>query len=85
MLILDLLLDIIIGVYTSLGIGTKEYKINLKVEKISKAHPCLMNYYKKFQKEFEGETHLSRDLLALNLKKEVEVEQFLKVVKEKFD
>lgn len=85
MLILDLLIDIIIGVYTSLGIGTKEYKINLKVEKISKTHPCLMDYYKKFQKEFEGETHLSRDLLALNLKKEFEVEQFLKVVKEEFD
>ena len=45
MMLLDLLFDIVFNIYTSLGFGTKEYKIESKMEKIKCDHPQAYEIY----------------------------------------
>ncbi|MCM3650998.1 hypothetical protein [Metabacillus litoralis] len=67
-LLFDFMLDFLIGLYVSLGFGTDEYKINVKIEKLAKDYPEVLDYYQKYQPFFEKDKELSEALLRLNLK-----------------
>lgn len=51
--LLDLLIDIGIGIYTSLGFGSKEYKINTKMDKLKEMDPDLYVVYQSNKARFE--------------------------------
>ncbi|WP_214691625.1 MULTISPECIES: hypothetical protein [unclassified Exiguobacterium] len=68
MIIFDLLIDIIVSAYTCLGYGTPQRKINVKVEKISKNHPDLLDIYNSHQLFFEEDKSLSKMVLEGNIK-----------------
>lgn len=63
-----LLFDFIIDLYVSLGLGTNEYKINIKIKKLAKDYPEVLEYYQKYQTFFEKDKELSEAILHLNLK-----------------
>ncbi|WP_170140717.1 hypothetical protein [Oceanobacillus arenosus] len=44
-LLLDFIIDFLIGLYVSLGLGTNEYKIIVKIEKLAKDYPEVLDYY----------------------------------------
>lgn len=68
MFILDIIIDLIINIYFSLGFGTPERKINIKVEKVSKYHPEIMDLYLNNTLVFEKDPALSQTILNSNIK-----------------
>lgn len=70
--------------YTSLGFGTKEYKIQTKIEKLSKEYPDILQYYQQNQRIFETDDNLAQLVLSLNLKSEVEKKKFVSLVNQRF-
>lgn len=67
-LLFDFIIDLLINFYVSLGIGTNEYRINVKIEKLAKDYPEVWDYYQKYQTFFEKDKELSEAILRLNLK-----------------
>lgn len=44
-LLFDFMIDLLINLYMSLGIGTNEYRINIKIENLAKDYPEVIDYY----------------------------------------
>ena len=59
MILLDILFDIFIAIYTSLGFGTPQHKINTKMDKLAKYSPELYNLYISDKDLFENDEKLS--------------------------
>ena len=74
MMLLDLLFDLFINIYTSLGYGTKEHKIESKMEKIKATHPTAYELYVKHQAAFETDELLSEQIVRLNVKNQKAVD-----------
>lgn len=70
MFILDMIFDIFYEVYHSLGYGTPQRKINIKVEKVSKYHSDIMELYVNNKHVFEEDPILSKTILHANIKKD---------------
>ena len=68
MILLDIAFDIFFFIYTSLGFGTKEHKIETKMEKIKFAHPTAYQLYLKHKITFETDEILSEKIVNLNTK-----------------
>lgn len=75
MFLLDLLVDIAVEIYTSLGYGTPQRKINVKVDKIAKEHNDLSNIYYSYQAYFESDKYLSDYILKKKIKTSFEKEE----------
>lgn len=77
MMLLDILFDIYINIYiniyTSLGYGTKEHKIESKMEKIKSDHPQAYVIYMQNQALFETDAELSKKVLDLDVKNKMAV------------
>lgn len=73
MMLLDILFDIIINIYTSLGYGTKEHKIESKMDKIKADHPQAYVIYMQNQALFETDAELSKKVLDLDVKNKMAV------------
>ncbi|MGN7477076.1 hypothetical protein ACTHOQ_04405 [Solibacillus silvestris] len=73
MMLLDLLIDIVINIYTSLGYGTKEHKIESKMEKIKSEHPQAYVIYRQNQSLFETDVEISKKILDLDVKNKMVV------------
>ncbi|MEO4055174.1 hypothetical protein [Solibacillus sp. CAU 1738] len=80
MMLLDLLFDIVINIYTSLGYGTKEHKIESKMEKIKTNHPKAYEIYLHNKAIFETDTELSEKIMHLNLKNKMAVNNIVKEI-----
>ena len=74
MMLLDILFDLFINIYTSLGYGTKEHKIESKMEKIKATHPTVYELYVKYQATFETDELLSEKIVRLNVKNQKAVD-----------
>lgn len=61
--ILDLIFDLFMNAYISLGYGTPQRKIEVKIEKLSKEYPEIMNLYKSNINIFESDPELSKIVL----------------------
>ncbi|WP_019155163.1 hypothetical protein [Robertmurraya massiliosenegalensis] len=85
MIIFDIVVDLFLAVYTSLGFGTKEYKINTKIEKLGKEYPEVLELYHQHQKKFETDDSLSTLVLKLNLKNPCEKRTFVSTIHEQFN
>ncbi|WP_243299513.1 hypothetical protein [Bacillus litorisediminis] len=85
MIILDLVFDVFIAIYTSLGFGTKEYKIQTKMEKAGKRYPILLNIYQNNQELFETDDYLGNLVLNLNLKNEDATKEFVSTIQQYFN
>lgn len=72
MFLLDILIDLIINAYVSLGFGTPQRKINIKIEKLSRYHPEVMDLYKTHQSVFEENEELSNLVLKSKIKNKKE-------------
>jgi hypothetical protein len=68
MMLLDILFDIAIAIYTSLGFGTKEHKIESKMEKIGLSYPEAYDIYLRNRTTFESDETLSKNIMQLTLK-----------------
>ncbi len=68
MFLLDLMIDLIVNIYFSLGYGTPERKINIKVDKVSAYHPEIMELYLKNVHVFEQDPVLSQTILNSSIK-----------------
>ncbi|WP_339171277.1 hypothetical protein MKY51_09355 [Solibacillus sp. FSL R5-0691] len=84
MMLLDLLFDIVFNIYTSLGFGSKEYKIESKMEKIKCDHPQAYEIYVQNQVLFETDAELSRKILDLNVKSKLAVNNTVKEIYARF-
>jgi len=84
MMLLDLLFDIVFNIYTSLGFGSKEYKIESKMEKIKGDHPQAYEIYVQNQVLFETDAELSRKILELNVKSKLAVNNTVKEIYTRF-
>ena len=73
MILLDLAFDIFFFIYTSLGFGTKEHKIETKMKKIKSAHPTAYQLYLKHKTTFETDEVLSNKIVNLNTKDQMSV------------
>lgn len=80
MMLLDLLFDIVINIYTSLGYGTKEHKIESKMEKIKCDHPQAYEIYMQNKALFETDVELSKKIINLNVKNKVAVNNTVKEI-----
>lgn len=61
--ILDIFFDFFINAYISLGYGTPQRKIEVKIEKLSKEYPEIMKLYKSNINIFESDPELSKIIL----------------------
>ena len=68
MIFLDIVVDLIIMIYTSLGFGTNEHKIQTKMEKLGKQYPIALQIYFENQTRFEKDPELSNAVLSLDVK-----------------
>jgi hypothetical protein len=84
MIIFDLVIDLLLGFYTSLGFGTKEYKINTKLGKLGKEYPEILQCYQQNQKTFETDDNLVDLVMNLDLKSDVKKKQFVFLVQKRF-
>ena len=84
MIILDLGMDVILMLYTSLGFGTKEYKIQSKIEKLSKEYPDILQCYRQNQRVFETDDKLGDLILNLNFKSEINKKKFVSLMQQRF-
>lgn len=80
MMLLDLLFDIVINIYTSLGYGTKEHKIESKMEKIKSDHPKAYEIYLQNKVIFETDAELSKKIMHLNVKNKMAVNNTVKEI-----
>ncbi len=85
MIIFDLVFDLFFAIYTSLGFGTKEYKIQTKLEKVGKQYPILLNIYHSNQKLFETDDYLGNLVLNLNVKNEEATKEFASIIQQYFN
>ena len=72
MMLLDLF-DAFINIYTSLGYGTKEQKIESKMEKIKYDHPQAYKIYVQNKALFETDPSLSKKIMDLKVKNKTAV------------
>jgi hypothetical protein len=84
LIIFDLGIDLFFTLYTSLGFGTKEYKIQTKMEKLSEEYRKILQCYQQNQRIFETDDNLAELVLSLNLKSEVEKKKFVSLVNQRF-
>ena len=77
-------MDIFFMLYTSLGFGTKEYKIQTKIEKLSKEYPEILQCYQQNQRLFETDDTLGDLVLNLNLKSKLEKKKFVSFIQQRF-
>ncbi|PCK17435.1 hypothetical protein CEY02_20000 [Bacillus pumilus] len=63
MFLLDIVVDIIANIYISLGYGTPQRKINVKIDKISKVNPEIKRIYENDKAFFEEDPKLSKLIL----------------------
>ncbi|KOS71505.1 hypothetical protein AEA09_00390 [Lysinibacillus contaminans] len=84
MIMFELAIELLFTLYTSLGFGTKEYKIETKMEKLSKEYPEILHYYQQNQRIFETDDTVGGLVLSLNLKSEVEKKNFVSVIHQRF-
>ncbi|MBX9975965.1 hypothetical protein [Cytobacillus firmus] len=84
MIVFDLVIDLFLTLYTLLGFGTKEYKIQTKMEKLSKEYPKMLQCYQQNQRIFETEDNLGDLVLSLDLKSEVEKKKFVSIIHKRF-
>ena len=71
-MLLDLI-EAIINIYTSLGYGTKEQKIESKMEQIKCDHPQAYEIYVLNKALFETDPALSKKILGLKVKNKTAV------------
>ena len=84
MIFLDIVLDLIIMAYTSLGFGTNEYKIQTKMEKLGKQYPIALQIYSANQAHFESDPELSNAVLSLNVKDSKATNCFIHEIQNRF-
>lgn len=84
MFILDLLVDIAFSIYTSLGFGTPQHKINTKMDKLSKKYPEVYKLYEEHKELFEGNEKLSKLILEHPIKRAEDKEQLAKKIEQFF-
>lgn len=63
MFFVDIFFDLFMNVYISLGYGTPQRKIELKIEKLSKNYPQIMQLYRSNIDVFESDPELSKNIL----------------------
>lgn len=85
MILIDIVFELIFTIYTCLGFGSKEYKIQTKIEKLAKHHPWLLAIYQKHQQIFETDDEIITYTLKLNLKCESDINQYLDLITRHFN
>ncbi|MBK3494144.1 hypothetical protein JFL43_04575 [Viridibacillus sp. YIM B01967] len=83
MFLFELIVELLVELYVSLGYGTNEYKINSKVEKLAKDYPEVSIYYGKYQTFIEKDKELSEALLRLNVKDRVDPKYVVELIQMK--
>lgn len=78
------LIELFIAVYTSLGFGTKEYKIEAKMEKLSKHSPHIWESYLRNKNHFETDEHLSALILTTKIKNVAQRQSLIKLIEGQF-
>ncbi|QCR34266.1 hypothetical protein [Lysinibacillus sp. SGAir0095] len=84
MFILDILIDIAFSIYTSLGFGTPQHKINTKMDKLSSNYPEVYQLYQQHQEVFETNKELSSLIIEHKIRKSEDKEQLAIKIKEFF-
>jgi len=85
MFILKLIIELAIDAYSYLGFGTKEYRIERKVEKLSKEYPEVIEHYMNNKSIFHTDEQLGKLIIHLNMKKESEKEKVALFIKQRFN
>jgi hypothetical protein len=75
MFLLDIIIDIIANIYLSLGFGTPQRKINVKIDKVSKFNPEIKRIYENDKRFFEEDPKLSKLILDSKIKTRESKEQ----------
>lgn len=78
-MLLDLI-EVAIDIYTSLGYGTKEQKIESKMEQIKCDHPQTYEIYVQNKVLFETDPALSKKILDLNVKNKTAIHNAVKEI-----
>lgn len=84
MLIIELMIELAIELYISLGLGTKEYKIEKKIERLSKEYPEVLEHYHSNKSQFYTDEQLSEMMLRLSMKNELEKEKAALYINQRF-
>ena len=84
MIFLDIALDLIIMIYTSLDFGTNEHKIQTKMEKLGKQYPVALQIYFKNQAHFEKDPELSNAVLSLDVRDSKATNCFIHEIQNRF-
>ena len=84
MIFFDVALDLIIMIYTSLGFGTSEHKIQTKMEKLGKQYPVALQIYLENQTHFEKDPELSNAVLSLDVKDSTATNCFIHEIQNRF-
>ncbi|MGM9950678.1 MAG: hypothetical protein ACI33P_11150 [Lysinibacillus sp.] len=84
MIFLDIVVDLIIMIYTSLGFGTNEHKIQTKMEKLGKQYPTALQIYFENQTHFEKDSELSNAVLSLDIKDSEATTCFIHEIQNRF-
>ena len=84
MIFLDIALDLIIMIYTSLGFGTNEHKIQTKMEKLGKQYPVALQIYFENQTQFEKNPELNNAVLSLDVKDSKATNCFIHEIQNRF-
>ena len=84
MIFLDIALDLIIMIYTSLDFGTNEHKIQTKMEKLGKQYPVALRIYFENQTHFEKDPELSNAVLSLDVKDSKATNCFIHEIQNRF-
>ena len=84
MIFLDIALDLIIMIYTSLGFGTNEYKIQTRMEKLGKQYPVALQIYFENQAHFEKDPELSNAVLSLDVRDSKATNCFIHEIQNRF-
>ena len=78
-MLLDLF-EAVINIYISLGYGTKQQKIESKMEKIKCDHPQAYEIYVQNKVLFETDEELSKKIMKLNVKNKMAVNNTVKEI-----
>lgn len=79
-LIFEIMIEILVELYTSLNFGTNDSKAKRKVEKLGKNYPEIRDAYEKYPAIFEEHIELNKAILELNLKEQVQTKHVAKLI-----
>ena len=82
-MLLDLF-EAFINIYTSLGYGTKQQKIESKMEKIKCDHPQAYEIYVQNKTLFETDAELSKKIINLKVKNKMATNNTVKEIYTRF-